>query len=301
MRLLFCLLIACVLMTCSAGALRSEEPLKLPPVLLTVTESAEVSAGRAGILEKILVREGQIVQAKQVIAELNSAKAAVTLEEAQLKLRMSKQAAEDDIEIRYARKKNERARSEMRRSEAVNEDLPGTISQRELEILELALEQSALEIERAEKDHLLLQMKLQQDQAAVRKARLELEEHSFLAPISGMVVSVAKQSGEWIEPGDRIVKIVRIDRIRAEGFLPAERASLNLMDQPVELTVQVSPNSKVRAEGKITFVSPEVNPVNGLVRVWSEFDCGETPLRPGLRGTVQIKADHGHKQAALKR
>ena len=280
----------------------AKEPLQLPPVLLTVTESAEVSAARPGVLSKLLVREGQIVKPNQLIAVLDDSKALVAVEDAQLELRMSKQQAEDDVEIRYAKKTYEQSKTELRRSQAVNVDLPGTISDRELDLLKLAVERSELEIERAESEYRLAQMKVEQQQAAVRKAQLELAEHSFLAPIGGMVVSVSKQAGEWIEPGDSIVKIVRIDRVRAEGFLPAEQAKLSLMGRAVELVVNVSESSTIRTPGKITFVSPEVNPVNGMVRIWSEFDCADTPLRPGLRGTVEIKnTDHASKQAALER
>jgi len=274
--------------------LNAEEPLHLPSVLLTVTETAEVSAARAGILAKLFVCEGQLVNQSQRVAKLDNAKALVNVEEAQLKIRMAQKVAEDDVDVRYAQKTHEQATSELRRSLAVNNDLPGTISERELELLQLAVERSELEIERAEKDYQLSKMKLEQHQVALRMAELELAEHTFLAPITGMVVSVSKRSGEWIEPGNSIVKIVRIDRIRAEGFLLAEQAKLTLMGCPAELVVEVSKSSTIRSLGKITFVSPEVNPISGMVRIWSEFDCGDTPLRPGLRGTVQIQSnDHG--------
>jgi len=274
--------------------LDAEEPLYLPSVLLTVTETAEVSAARAGILAKLFVREGQLVHQSQRVAKLDNAKALVNVEEVQLKLRMAQKVSEDDVDVRYAQKTYEQATSELRRSVAVNNDLPGTISERELELLQLAVERSELEIERAEKEHQLSKMKFEQHQVALRMAELELAEHTFLAPIAGMVVSVSKRSGEWIEPGNSIVKIVRIDRIRAEGFLLAEQAKLTLMGCPAELVVEVSKSSTIRSLGKITFVSPEVNPISGMVRIWSEFDCGDTPLRPGLRGTIQIQSnDHG--------
>ena len=39
------------------------------------------------------------------------------------------------------------------------------------------------------------------------------------------------------------------------------------------------------------FVSPEVNPVNGQVRVWADVDNKQLTLRPGLRGHLAIHAD----------
>ena len=40
--------------------------------------------------------------------------------------------------------------------------------------------------------------------------------------------------------------------------------------------------------GKIVFVSPEIDPVNGQVRVWAEIDNTDFKLRPGLHGSMVI-------------
>ena len=42
--------------------------------------------------------------------------------------------------------------------------------------------------------------------------------------------------------------------------------------------------------GKVTFVSPEVDPVNHQVRVWAEVDNTELVLRPGLAAEMTIDA-----------
>jgi multidrug efflux pump subunit AcrA (membrane-fusion protein) len=48
-------------------------------------------------------------------------------------------------------------------------------------------------------------------------------------------------------------------------------------------------------KGKVVFVSPEINPVNGQARVWAEIDNASGLLRPGLRPQMKIQiADPTH-------
>jgi macrolide-specific efflux system membrane fusion protein len=45
--------------------------------------------------------------------------------------------------------------------------------------------------------------------------------------------------------------------------------------------------------GTVTFVSPEVNPINRQVRVWAEFDNADGRLRPGLAARLTVKVSSG--------
>ena len=40
--------------------------------------------------------------------------------------------------------------------------------------------------------------------------------------------------------------------------------------------------------GHIVYVSPEVHPVNGQVRIWAEVDNPRLELRPGTRGLLTV-------------
>lgn len=277
------------------GTVHATEEISIPNALLTVVESAEVSAARGGTLEKLLVREGELVKSGELVAQLKSQQAQLAVEESRLELKMAQQTADNDVDIRYARKTLQQAENEFERSVSVNEALPGTIPEREVDFLRLAVERSKLEIERAEKAHELSTTKVALQESAVKMAELELAQHRSEAPIDGMVVSIEKRVGEWIEPGDSLVRIVRIDRIRAEGFLKAPQAKIGLIGRSAELTVEVPGGKTIQVSGKVTFVSPEANPVNGMVRIWAEFNRAKTALRPGLSGTVQIHPRKKHE------
>jgi macrolide-specific efflux system membrane fusion protein len=68
--------------------------------------------------------------------------------------------------------------------------------------------------------------------------------------------------------------------LKAEGFVPAAGALADLSGRPVSLEVDGLP-AEGAPGGAIVFVSPEVDPITGQVRVWAEIDNREGKLRPG--------------------
>ena len=107
------------------------------------------------------------------------------------------------------------------------------------------------------------------------------------APVDGVVTKVYRHAGEWVKPGDPVFRLVRIDRLRAEGFLEAKYATKDLTGAPVRLVVEQG-GRQAEFPGKIVFVSPEIDPVNGQARVWAEIENEEMRLRAGMRGTLLI-------------
>jgi multidrug efflux pump subunit AcrA (membrane-fusion protein) len=79
-----------------------------------------------------------------------------------------------------------------------------------------------------------------------------------------------------------------MDRLRAEGFIPAQHASQDLQGQAVRLTVDLPDASGTLFPAKIVFLDPEIDPVNAQVRIWAEIENQGLRLRPGMRATMTI-------------
>jgi multidrug efflux pump subunit AcrA (membrane-fusion protein) len=114
------------------------------------------------------------------------------------------------------------------------------------------------------------------------------EIHQILAPIKGMVVEVLRRPGEWVEPGEDVLRVIRIDRLRAEGLIPFEFVTPQLVGSDAEITVSIPGRPDIVAKGAVVFVNPELNPVNGRVRVRAEFDNPRGLLMPGMRAKMVI-------------
>jgi multidrug efflux pump subunit AcrA (membrane-fusion protein) len=116
----------------------------------------------------------------------------------------------------------------------------------------------------------------------------QLERRAVTAPLKGMIVELQKRRGEWVQPGETIARIVRIDRLRAEGFLAARHARLDLVGSKVRLKVVGSDADNAEYPGQIVFVSPEIDPLNSQVRIWADVENSELKLRPGMQATLTV-------------
>ena len=82
---------------------------------------------------------------------------------------------------------------------------------------------------------------------------------------------------------------MRLDRLKVEGFVESRQITGSLRGAAVRVLVQPSDEEKsIVMKGKIVFVSPEIDPVNGQVRVWAEVENPDLSLRPGLQAEMII-------------
>lgn len=237
--------------------------------------------------------------------------------------RISQKQADSDVAVRLAEKSKDVAKYELDRAQKAKESFSGSISNSELNRLTVLFDQRTLEIEKAQEDRAINVLKPEADLAAVQQqaeaitrtqslaaekeqeqqvaranlqvakselaeARLQLERRRLKAPFPATVVAVSRQPGEWVEPGSVVLRLIQLDRLRVEGFVSADQAILMAPGQRVQI---VFPGNVVKpVSGEITFVSPEVEPVNQQVRIWAEFDNPEKRIRPGLVTTMEVES-----------
>jgi macrolide-specific efflux system membrane fusion protein len=79
-----------------------------------------------------------------------------------------------------------------------------------------------------------------------------------------------------------------VERLKAEGFVAAADATSELVSKPVQLSVN-SAETLATYQGTIVFVSPEVDPITGQVRVWAVIDNRNGRLRPGQPAKMIVK------------
>ncbi len=257
-----------------------------------------------------------VATAKAMIREAEQEKARL-----EVAARISQKQAASDVAVRLAEKSKEIAKYELDRAQKAKESFKGSISNSELNRLTVLFDQRTLEIEKAEEDRAISLLKPEADLAAVQQqaeaitrtqslsaekeheqqvaqanlevakselaqARLQLERRSLNAPFAATVVAVNRQPGEWVEPGSVVLRLIQLERLRVEGFVSADQATVIVPGQPVRILF--SGNVGQPVSGEITFVSPEVEPVNQQVRIWAEFDNPEKRIRPGLVATMEV-------------
>jgi len=258
-------------------------------MLLRLIEQVDVPARESGVLASIGVVEGQMVQEGAVLAQIDDSEARIAEDRARIESEMARVAASNTVHIRFARKSAEVAQAELRRSAESNEKYPKSISESEMDRLRLVVEKSRLEIEQAEYDSRVAAFNQQIKESDFRAGQQKVKQHKITAPLSGVVVQVYRHRGEWVKPGEVVVRIVRLDRLRAEGFLKIEHWSDELQGKPVRLLVNLPKSPRAEFSAKIVFLDPEIDPVNAQVRIWAEVENAGLRLRPGMRATMILQ------------
>ncbi len=281
--------LACLLAVVgNAPALLAEE-IAVSSTLLKIIETVEVPAQQAGTLQSVKPEAGVIVDRGEVIAQIDDDEKRLEVEQAKVEHAIAKREAENDVNIRFAEKSLEVSEAELGRSEEALSIAVKSVSQSEMDRLRLVVEKNRLEIEQSQEKMAIARLTAQLREAELKRVETQLGKHVIKSPIQGMVVAVFRRAGEWVEPSDSVVKVVRIDRLRAEGFIRTEEALIGLIGSPAKVTVEIPQREVISVEGKVTFVDPEVDPHNGQVRVWVEVDNKDLKLRPGLRAAMTIQ------------
>ncbi|MCX7423665.1 MAG: HlyD family efflux transporter periplasmic adaptor subunit [Planctomycetia bacterium] len=285
-------------------------------------EDAQLAVARA-VLE-LAIAAKQVENSLPIkVAESLLKEAEQDRKQVDLTQRIASRRSDSDVSVRHALKSRDAAKADLDRAMAARKDFAKSVSQTEVDRLRLIVEKHDLEIEKAEFEKELANLQkqiedstiLEQDQTVERltlsieqarlqkeidglardlkarqldQAKLHVQRRQICSPLDGVVVEVFRHQGEWLEPGQRVLRIVRLDRLRVEGFVDAKRIRGEMRDAPVRVDVELADEIKAKVKGKIIFVSPEVDPVNGQVRVWAEVENPDFKLRPGLRAEMLI-------------
>lgn len=268
-------------------------PLRIDSVVVTLAQQVDVPAAEAGLISQLAVKPGAWVQRGDLVAQLRDDDLQLLVERSGIQAQIASRQADSDLAEQHARKTTEVARAELARSLESNIKYPKTVSQTELDRQRLLVEQGDLEIQRAEQERVIAQMtrdiRNNEHQTALDQLRLR----EITAPLPGMVVQVQREVGEWVQPGDTIARIIRLDRLRIEGFLDAHRGRLELLGRTARVVAVAEGDTSdepLELEGEVVFVSPEIDPISSQVRVWVEVDNPQLRLRPGMTASVTLEA-----------
>ena len=262
----------------------------LEGAILKTIDSTAVSAQVAGVLIDATLKEGAVVKKGQWLGKINDASVRIKLEQLKLQLDIARRKKENTIDKQVASKNREVAETEYKRAVSANERVPNTYPLNELDRLKLVAERSRLEEERAEYNMQMATLEADVTSNEYDQTEELLARHSIVSPVEGLIVAVDKKLGEWVEPGTEIYRIVRTDTLRIEGLISVSVDNGDLIGRTVKIEL-IRGEKRDYFQGKVAFVSPEVNPVNSLVRVFVEVDNPSRKLRPGLQVRAEIVLD----------
>lgn len=264
-----------------------ETTVKLQGVLNPI-ETLRLATRDPGIIEEVLVAEGDSVSAGETIAVLDTSMYVAEVNAAKNELLVAKEETKNDVDLQYAKISRAVNEKVYQRSLAARTQFAKSISKTELEKLRLESERSRLSGLQAERERSIKQLNeaLKTDRLTIAKIRME--NRTIKSKIDGTVVEVFQKPGEFVNTGQPIARILNLNRLRV---VCAGRKGLNPNDVPKKATFKIEIDGEVVSyPAKLTFVSPEIDPVRQSFPIWAEIQNTDGRLHSGQVGALEFKA-----------
>lgn len=257
--------------------------------LLKPYDSTNISSEVEGRIAQLTVREGDWVALGQAIGHIDDRSVRLQLERSRIATSMAELRLASQVEVSLATGKAEVAKNELDRAVVANSKVSEAYPLKEIDRLRLVFDSTKLEVDKAREEKTLQQLELRHmknEQAVIEDL---VAKHQIKSPVAGMVVSISKHAGEWVQPGSEILKVVRLDRLKIEGFIRAGQLD-KLNSRKASASVHQD-NSEVQVSGKVLFVYPEVNPLTQQMRIQLEVENPGGRLVPGSPVRAAILPD----------
>ena len=303
--LLSALLIALLIdLTCGLPAL-AQEAARPDPVLdrclVSLVEEAKVPAREAGVLMELAVREGDVVRKNDVIAKIDDDQPQMEKRKAQAEYDQALAKAQSDVDVQYSEAAEKVAEAEYKKALESHTKVPGSVTEVERDRLALNEKKSELQIDQARLEQRLAALAAQSKEVEVLAAENSIGRRLIKSPLDGVVVQVFPHQGEWMQPGDPLARVVRVDKLRIEGYVDSSRFGPDkVRDRPVTVEVMLADDRKETFKGRIMVTSPMVES-GGDFRGVAEVENRQDPnsqqwlLQPGQTARMTIHSSQRPK------
>lgn len=238
--------------------------IKVPHGLVTLIGDVKVPAAETGTLMKIAVKEGDVVDLDTVLAVIDNRDTLAKRQMAEGELAVAEAQAESTAELEAAQKAWEVAKAELAQFESIRRTNQGAVSEQEVRRARFQVERAMAQIRVAETDRQVAGLTTGVKRAQLNATDNELERREIKSPLKGEVVEIYKKQGEWVQPGEAVMRIVSLDTLYVEGFVNADQANAGALEgKKANVTVHVfDPKSQQMIEhtvaGSINYASPLV-------------------------------------------
>lgn len=228
--------------------------------LVSSTDPIKLPAREPGSITQIAVKRGEEVQASHIVGQVDDTDAMTKKEIAERERDAAQAKAESPHELRAAQQGREVARENYDANIALNAKGINAVSLFDLRRSKFDFQRSEAQIGVAETEQVVARHTQLAKQAQIVAAENEILRRKLVSPVDGVVVQIYKHVGDWAQPGDAIMEIVRMSRVEIEGWVLADEASPSeVYGKPVTIYVDLpGPSNKDKpfiVKGHITFAS----------------------------------------------
>jgi HlyD family secretion protein len=175
----------------------------------------------------------------------------------------------------------------------------GAIPRRDLDAAEVAMVQAQSQNEQAQKQvndlkrvGKVLELKSASGQLAAAKgkyqsAKAQLGYSEIHSPINGVVTDRPLYEGELAAANQPILTVMNTSKLITKAHIAQGEAIQLKVGDPAEITV---PDTAQPVKGKVTLVSPALDPGSTTIEVWVEAIKPPPTLKPGMSVSIEATA-----------
>ncbi|MEM7453693.1 MAG: HlyD family efflux transporter periplasmic adaptor subunit [Planctomycetota bacterium] len=262
----------------------------------------EVPARATGPLSEMNVELNQLVSETEQVAKVDDQEATRILEQATLKYDMARTISQDRTAIEMAENKVKLATTEYR----VNYNLYKKRSKTRQEALRSQYSMQIAELEEvdARNQFEIARMEAAAELVNVHAARETVERHQILSPVNGVVLERFRERGEWVNRGDKVLRIAPLDRLYVRGVVSADNYVPSVFDNKLVVVTSRLGGRNIEFQGRVVRTDLEqqgLNEYGVVVEVINQRDAtGHWMLLPGAFVNGRILLDrNAPEQSAL--
>jgi HlyD family secretion protein len=277
--------------------------------VLYPVNQANVTSKISAPVRRVLVNRGDHVKANQVVAELESRDLAASAQESKSQLDQAQSALQTvtgatvpedrtkaEADVQADRQALDAAK--ILYNNRVDLQKQGALAQKLVDDAKVAMVQAQSQLDTAQRHLQSVQQvtgteQLRAAQAQVNAAKAHYDSVAVQvvyaevrSPIAGVVADRPIYPGDTAAPGAPIVSIVDISQVVARANVPVKEAASVKVGKQATIT---GPEGVLA--GKVTVVSPAVDPNTTTVEIWVQAENPGEKMKPGGTVRVSIRAD----------
>jgi multidrug resistance efflux pump len=301
---IICALLVALVNTCLAQpySTSSQPADPVVPGLVKVADHIKLPAQESGVLIQLGVKEGSLVRSGQLLGKIDDREVKLQKTSADAAYHAAFKKYKDDVDIRYADAAAAVAKADYEQLQATVKLVDKAVTDVDLRRAKLEWDKMDLASEKSRKEQELAMYDAYTKKAELDAANLAIDRRVIIAPFDGVVEEMAKKQDEWVNPGDAILRLFRMDTMYVEGAVDQKQYDPHEL-QGCEVTVEVkmARDRKETLQGRIVRVSSVVRG-DGMFNVRAEVanrqEHGGWMLRDGLPAMMKIHLGTGGTAAA---
>ena len=260
----------------------------------------QVAAEITGTVTARKVREGDQVQAEQLLITLDRQQADNALKQAQMLLTQALKSRQPQLQAALTEAIAQRQQAQRELDRRLDLAKRGFLSQEAVEQARLQLQRLQQQQQQAllaNQDLSLQGAELRRLQEQVAAAQLSVDKTQIMAPFSGVILSKEVEQGDVVQPGQRLLTLADTGSLEVIMALDEQYSAPVSLGQRASVIIDAWPEQELT--GQVSFIAPQVDASRGTLDIHIQLARWPAAIIPKHGMTASVTLHVAQRQQAV--